>query len=187
MQWRNTATRYGVIAQLFHWVIVGLIISQYTLASIFEDMPLGLEKIAWIVRHKELGMLVLVLAVMRLLWRVFNTPPALPAGMPGLARSIAQLTHWLLYALIILIPVSGWLMSSFAKIPVDFFGWFHFPDLVDPNKAMVKTSKTVHEALGTALLVVVILHLLAALKHHFKDKDDVLLRMLPSFGRQRSE
>ncbi len=179
MQYRNTSMRYGLVAQFFHWLIVALIITQFVLAEIFEDMPLGLEKIAMIVRHKEIGMTVLLLAILRLIWRYFNTTPVLPDTLKTYERRLAHLTHTLLYLLIFAIPVSGWIMSSLAKIPVDYFGLFVFPDLVSPDKSLVDTSKVVHELLTKALLIVVGLHVIAALKHHFFLKDDVLKRMLP--------
>lgn len=181
MQFRNTETRFGAVAQLFHWTIVALIITQFTLAQIFGDMKLGKEKIDLIVRHKEIGMTILILAVLRLVWRLMNPAPVLPDTLKSYERVLARTTHFLLYFLIFAIPVSGWVMSSAANIPVSYFGVFNFPDLTSADKSLVKTTKQIHEILTISLLVVASLHVLAALKHHFILKDDVLKRMLPRF------
>jgi cytochrome b561 len=143
MQWANTSNRYGAIAKFLHWSIVILIIAQYVLAEVAEELPDGIEKLATISRHKSLGMLILGLAI------------------------------------------SGWMMSSAANYPVSFFGLFQFPAIVGPNPGAHETYEEVHEAFFTALLVVAVIHALAALYHHFWLKDDSLRRMLP-FGRPRS-
>jgi cytochrome b561 len=179
MQWRNTGNRYGAIAQSLHWLVVLLILTQFLLADTFKDLPLGMEKITWIVRHKAVGMTILLLACLRLGWRLFNPAPPLPAHMRPYERWAAHGSHFLLYALIFAIPLSGWLMSSFANIPVSYFGWFDIPIIAAPNKAWVDTSKEVHEILNLVLIGVVCLHIAAALFHHFIRKDDVLIRMLP--------
>ncbi|MBA3581915.1 MAG: cytochrome b [Gammaproteobacteria bacterium] len=180
MQWRNTPQYYGAVAQLLHWSIVLLIISQFVLANIFEGMPLSLEKISWIVKHKAVGMTVLMLALIRLAWRWSSTIPTLPNTMKTWERYLANGSHVMLYGLIFALPISGWLMSSAANIPVDYFGWFHFPNIVDANQALVKQTKLWHKICVIALQVVAFLHIAGALKHHFVSKDNVLTRMLPS-------
>lgn len=184
MQLRNTEARFGAVAQLFHWLIVALIVAQYVLAQIFEDMPLGMAKIKMIGYHKAVGMTILMLALLRLIWRWMNPVPKLPATLKSYERRLAHLSHFLLYLLIFAIPLSGWIMSSVANIPVSYFGAFTFPDLVGPDKSLVDPVKEVHEILNIILLVVAAAHIAAALKHHFILKDDVLRRMLPRFGRQ---
>lgn len=183
MQFRNTATRFGAIAQFFHWIIVALIITQYVLVQIFEDMPLGMAKIKMIGNHKAVGMTILMLAVLRLIWRWANPVPELPGTLKPYERRLAHISHILLYLLIFAIPVSGWIMSSVANIPVSYFGLFAFPNLVGADKSWVDPVKEVHEILNVMLLITVAIHVAAALKHHFILKDDVLKRMLPGFGR----
>jgi cytochrome b561 len=179
MQWRNSETRYGVVAQSLHWLIVLLILTQFLLADTFKDLPLGMEKINWIVRHKALGITILLLACIRLGWRLFNPAPPLPAHMRPYERWLAHASHALLYALIFAIPLSGWIMSSLANIPVSYFGLFDIPIIVAPDKTLVDASKEVHEILNVTLVGLVCLHIAAALYHHFVRKDDVLTRMLP--------
>lgn len=183
MQIRNTRERFGAVAQALHWAIVILILAQFVLASIFEDMPTGLDKIEMVVRHKTVGMTILMLAIVRLIWRIANPVPPLPNHQKTWERWLAHSVHGLLYLLIFAIPLSGWIMSSLAGVPVDYFGWFDFPDLVTKNKAWVEAAEQTHETLGKALIAVAVLHVAGALKHHFVDKDDVLLRMLPRWRR----
>ncbi|MET0166454.1 MAG: cytochrome b [Vicinamibacterales bacterium] len=176
--WRNTAERFGGIAQLFHWAIVALIITQFVLASFMDDLPLK-QKIATINWHKWLGMTVLMLAVLRVLWRLTSTVPPLPSITPAWQRLAAHGSHTLLYALIFLQPLSGWLMSSARNFPVSWFGLFTFPDLISPDRKLYERLHDIHEMSATALLIVAVVHALAALKHHFYDRDNVLRRMLP--------
>src|SRR5688500_9014251 len=178
MQWRNTDNSYGLVAQFLHWSVVALIVTQYGLVLIFSDMPLGLEKIAWIVRHKAVGMTILGLACIRLLWRLFNPAPPLPAHMKPYERWGAHASHALLYILIFTIPLSGWVMSSLAGIPVGYFGLFDIPVLMPPDKTLVSVSKQVHVILNLILVATACLHIGAAFYHHGFKKDDVLLRML---------
>lgn len=179
----NSANRYGAVAQLFHWLIAALILVQFILVMIFEDMPLGLEKISVIVRHKAFGMTLLMLAILRLCWKLGSLQPQWPVQIPSYERWLGKLTHWGLYIIILALPLSGWLMSSAAKIPVSYFGLFYFPDLIAPDKNLVKLAKQVHEILSWLLLLLLSLHVLAVIRHHFLRKDDTLYRMLPEFLR----
>lgn len=187
MKWRNTESYYGLAAQLLHWSVVVLILVQYGLVLIFHDMPLGLEKIAWIVRHKAVGMTILALACIRLLWRLFNPAPPLPAHMKQYQRALAHGSHALLYILIFAIPLSGWVMSSLAGIPVSYFGLFDIPVLMAPDKTLVEASKEVHEILNLVLVVTASLHIGAAFYHHGFKQDDVLVRMLPGVLMRRDK
>ena len=179
MPLRNTTLRWGSLAQLFHWLVVALIITQFVLISLAEDVPLGGEKIALILRHKSVGITILMLAVLRLTWRWLNPTPALPHTLKPYERFLARFTHAALYVLIFAIPLSGWTMSSARNFTVSWFGLFELPNLVGQDKALYDALHETHEILATALIVVAVLHVLAALKHHFVLKDDVLRRMLP--------
>jgi len=179
MQFKNSAARYGLIAQLLHWGIVVLIVTQFVLAEQAEDATSLLKKAQTLTLHKNIGMTIFMLAVIRLLWRLANTTPA---PLPQIARwqqRIADITHWALYALILLTPLAGWLMSSAKSYSVSYFGWFTFPDLIAPNESSYETFHVVHEVLAFSILNLALLHIAAALKHHFWDKDNVLRRMLP--------
>jgi cytochrome b561/polyisoprenoid-binding protein YceI len=180
LQWKNTALRWGTLSKLFHWAIVALIITQFVLASIAEDLPLGMAKLATLARHKSVGITILALAVLRLLWRLYNrNSPPLPASLKPHEKGLAHLTHYGLYLLLFAMPLSGWLMSSAKNYPVSWFGFFTLPNLVQPDEGVFEFMKSTHEVLAGTLVVITSLHVLAALYHHFMKKDDVLKRMLP--------
>ena len=179
MQITNTEQRYGAVAQLFHWVIVALIITQFVLAIKGGDLPLGPAKIAVLAQHKSVGMTIFMLAMLRLLWRLVNPVPALPATTPRWQRVGAHLSHWALYTLILITPLFGWMMSSARNFSVSWFGLFTFPDLIQPDRPTYDLFHEIHEILAIAILCIAVLHAAAALKHHFFDRDNVLRRMLP--------
>ncbi|MEO8308361.1 MAG: cytochrome b/b6 domain-containing protein [Pseudomonadota bacterium] len=178
--WKNTPLRWGSVSKLFHWVIVALIITQFVLANMAEDLPLGMAKLATLARHKSVGITILALAVLRLLWRLYNrNSPPLPADLKPYQRGLAHLTHYGLYLLLFAMPLSGWMMSSAKNYPVSWFGMFTLPNLVPPDEGVFALMKSTHGVLAGTLVVIATLHVLAALYHHFMKKDDVLRRMLP--------
>ena len=178
MSLTNTTTRYGLIPQLLHWAVVVLIGVQYWLAERADDLPLGMEKLATITRHKSVGITILLLALVRITWRLLDRPPP-PPRMPSWQRNAAALVHWGLYALLLALPLTGWMMSSAANYPVSWFGLLQLPDLVMPSEELHEVLEEVHEALFVALLSLAGLHVLAALKHQFVVRDGLLSRMLP--------
>jgi len=178
-------THYTALAKFFHWLTAGLIVSQYVLIELAENAEHAgkiVAQLGLLANHKSVGMTVVVLAIFRVLWRLFNKPPALPEGMPGWQYKASDIAHYLLYGLIFAIPISGWLMSSANAYSVSWFNLFVFPDLVGPNESLAGILHDVHEILAKALFVIALLHIVAALKHHFIDKDDVLRRMASKFG-----
>jgi cytochrome b561 len=181
---RNTTIRWGAVSQFFHWLIVVLIIVQVTLATMADDLPLGMRKLALLARHKSVGITILGLVVLRLLWRWANPTPPLPSTLKPYERVLAIITHAGLYTLLFALPLTGWMMSSARGFPVSWFGFIQLPDLVPKNKALYDAFLATHQSLTWVLYLVVALHVLAALKHHFMMKDDILRRMLP-FTRTR--
>ena len=181
----ETAVRYTGVAQLLHWVVAALIVTQFTLGWMAEDLPLGLHKLVLLARHKSFGMTVLILAILRLAWRLWHTPPALPTGMTPVERVLAKSTHVAFYILLFAMPLTGWLMSSAKNYSVSWFGLFTWPNLIAQDDAAFALLKTTHFYLSYALFALAVLHILAALKHHFWNKDDVLRRMLPSFQSEK--
>jgi len=185
MQLRNTTTHWGTVSRFLHWIIVLLIITQYVLAEVAEDLPLGHQKFETYARHKSIGITILGLAVLRLLWRWMNPTPELPDTLKPYERVLARVTHAALYVFLFAQPLTGWIMSNAQNFPVSYFGWFTLPDLVAPDKDFGKIMEGVHEAIFKCMLAIATLHVAAAFKHHFWLKDDVLKRMLP-FGSTRS-
>lgn len=176
---RNTNERWGALSQVFHWAIVALVITQVTLAKIAEDLPLGMEKLAMLARHKSVGITILALATLRLLWRWANPVPPLPPTLRPYERRLAHFTHVALYVLLFAMPLSGWAMSSARGFPVSWFGLLQLPDFVAKSRPLYETLHETHESLAYALGAVALLHVAGALKHHFVLRDDVLRRMLP--------
>ncbi len=179
MQWRNSSDRFGAVAQIFHWTIVALIIVQFVLAEQAEDLPTGLEKLATLARHKSVGITILALAILRLLWRWTNPTPTLPSNMKPWERMLARGTHFGLYGLLIVQPLTGWLMSSAKSYSVSWFGLITLPDLVAKDERLFETLQETHEILAGTIFTLAVIHALAALKHHFVNRDEVLRRMLP--------
>ena len=178
MSIKNSSTTYGWPAQLLHWVVVVLVICQFVLANLAESADSRMETFILFARHKSIGITIFLLAIMRLLWRLFNEQPALPPGMPGWQQSTAKATHWLLYAFIILLPITGLLGSAASNFPVTWFGLFTVPALIGPNEALADVLHDFHGVLALCLALLATLHLVAALKHHFFNRDDVLRRMI---------
>ena len=179
MQLKNDGSRYGVVAQFFHWAVVVLIIVQYLLANQADALPLGAAKIAVLARHKSFGITILALVLLRLVWRWLNTVPPEPAGIPRWQKILARISHIALYALLLATPLAGWLMSSARNFPVSWFGLVTLPDFIAPNRPAYEFLHEAHELLAGTLFWLALLHIAAALKHHFVDRDNVLRRMLP--------
>ena len=168
MGWRNTARRYGWFGQALHWLVVAGIIAAYFTAEAGDAM---------LALHRTVGITILALALLRLGWRLSNRPPELPASMARWQRTAARVAHALLYALLFLVPMTGWLLSSAEGDPVVVFGRLEVPPLAaaaDPD-----SFEDLHEMLFNALVAVAFVHAAAALKHHFWDRDGVLRSMLP--------
>lgn len=175
--------RYDPVAVALHWVIAAAILVMIPLGFFMEDLPISIRFDGYAI-HKSLGITVLGLSVFRLIWRFLNPPPALPAGMKPYERLLAKATHWLFYFLILAMPLTGWLMvSATRKYPTVYFWLGEVPFIPMPAGIDAKATKDLfeeyHEALAYAALLLLALHVGAALKHHFLDKDTVLTRMLP--------
>jgi cytochrome b561 len=130
--------------------------------------------------HTALGLSVLALMLVRLGWRLTHDMPSPPATSPGWQNAAARFVHLAFYVLLVALPVSGWLLTSVEGDPVSYFGLFPVPALPVPGgEASEDLIEETHEILGNVLLGLAALHVLAGLKHHFVDRDDVLRRMLP--------
>jgi len=172
--------RYTTTAIVLHWLIAILIIGAFTLGLVMTDIPgISPAKLRYFSWHKWTGVTVLLLACLRLLWRLKNRPPALPDAMPAWQRGAAHGLHHLLYVFIFAVPLSGYCYTLAAGIPVVYFGLFQLPVFIAKNPALAETLKPIHYWLNMSMAALVALHVLAALKHHFLDRDGTLRRMLP--------
>lgn len=177
MQIKNTTTRYGLVAILLHWLMALLMIGLLAMGLYMVNLPISLQKLKLYGWHKEYGLLVLALLIVRFSWRIINTTPHL--SLPWYELLAARLVHWAFYGFMVALPISGWLITSAAGLPVSYFDLFTLPNLVDPNPELLGYFEWVHQWLGYALIATVFLHTSAALKHHFINKDDILRRMIP--------
>ena len=177
--------RYTGVAITLHWLIAAAILGTFLLAQYMTELELSPAKLKLYSYHKWIGVTIFLLVLIRIAWRVSHRPPAPPAAMPAWQHSAASIAHFFLYALTLAIPVSGWLMSSAAGFQVVYLGLLPIPDLLAKSKDMADQLKQLHEALNWLMVLVVALHVAAALKHHLVDRDDVLRRMLP-FVKKRS-
>ena len=182
MTFRNTTREWGALSKALHWIIVLLILTQWVIAQRADALPNGLAKLQALAWHKSFGMTILMLAVIRLVWRWANPVPTLDGVTKSWERALAHLSHVLLYALIFAMPLTGWLMSSAKNYPVSWFKLFQWPDLVQPSEALFKRMQDLHHWLFYVLVAVAALHIAGAFKHAFIDKNDVLKRMLPFGG-----
>lgn len=173
---KNTKESFGLVAICLHWLMAFLIIGLLILGLYMVELPISLQKLKLYGWHKEYGLLVLFLFFLRLSWRILNTTPELP--IVWWEKLAARLVHWIFYGFMLALPVTGWLLTSAAGLPVSFFGWFTLPNLVAPDESLRQTLTVVHKYLAYALIATIGLHVLAALKHHFIDKDNVLRRMI---------
>lgn len=175
MQLRNTLQSYGVVARFFHWVMFLLIGPTMFLALNMDDMAEPDKALTeWV--HRSLGLVILMLLVLRFAWKLANPRPADPPG-PALMNMAAHVVHWLFYAIILLQIVAGIALSQAGGEPVTLFGLFTLPVMVPPDKGVQEFWERIHEVNWIVLAVLVIGHVLAALYHHFSDRDDVFSRM----------
>lgn len=176
---RDSEHHWGAVSRSLHWLMAMLIAVQWGLGRVGHEMarsPAKLDVLTW---HKSLGVLLLLLAVLRLAWRLRNRSPAPPGPAPAWELRAARVTHLALYALMLAIPLSGWVMASARNIPFRVFWLLPWPDIVQPSESLGQAAGAVHAALATLLLAVLGVHVAAALRHHFILRDDVLRRMLP--------
>ena len=178
MTLRNSATDWGSVSKTFHWLIVLLLIGQGLLGLTMGDF--GREMRGTLVGlHKSIGITILMLAVARLLWTLFAGRPQPAPGVARWQHRMAQAGHFLLYALLIMLPVSGWLMGAYGGRATEWFGLFELPRIVAENEAAHEMLEERHEQLFWLLVLVALGHAGAAIYHHVFQRDATLVRMLP--------
>jgi len=176
-----TALAYTRTAIVLHWLTVALIATGFTLGTWMVDLPIAPQTLRVYAYHKWIGITVFLVTLVRLGWRVAHPVP-LSAGLPSWQRRAAVASHVALYVLMFAIPVSGWLFSSASGVQVVYLGVVALPNLVAKDDALAAVLKSVHFALNFTLLSLVLVHAGAALRHHFVQRDRVLVRMLPALS-----
>ena len=182
MPLKNTTTEYGAITKTFHWTTAIIVLCLLPLGFFMGDMPMGAAKLQAFNLHKSFGVTVLALVIARICWHIYSKRPGEVETIKPWESIGAKIIHYSLYVLLLAQPLTGWLLSSAAGRSVSFFGLFKLPDLVGADKAAAKIYAERHETIGYLILILVCLHIAAALKHHFIDKDRVLARMLPALA-----
>lgn len=175
----NTNDSYGIIAQVLHWLVAAFVLVQFGLGLYAANLPVSLARLQWLSRHKSLGLAILVLMILRLAWRSMNRPPVLPDSMPRWERRAAATTHRLLYILLVLAPLAGWLYASAAGLSVNWFGVVQVPDLLPRNTELSELFRQTHRIFVALLALLLVAHVGAALRHALVLRDGVLYRMLP--------
>jgi len=174
---KNTANTYGVVAKGFHWLLFLMLTFSIVAGNFLASLPKGAEKLQVAGMHKSFGVVLLMLIMLRLVWRLINETPRLPDETTAGEAFVAKAMHWGLYLLMFAQPLSGIMMSQAAGFPVSFFGFFEFPVFLDKNPELAKTFLTIHGTVWILLVIAVIGHAGAALHHHFIKKDNVLKQM----------
>lgn len=172
MTLKNTQNNYGFIALFFHWSMAVIVIGLLILGLYMDSKNPIIETLTLITWHKEWGIVVLGMVTLRFLWRMCNTTPILNGA--NWEKIIARTTHWALYTLMFIMPLSGWLMSSAAQRPISFFGLFTMPHLIGPNQELKGIFSTMHSSIAYILIFLISLHILAALKHYMNKKDTII-------------
>jgi cytochrome b561 len=174
---RNDSQTWGSVARALHWSIAALIGIQLCLGWIGGEMARSPAKVNLMTAHKSLGLTVLALVVLRILWRWANVAPQPPERSPRWEILAAKASHLVLYLLLVAVPLSGWVAASTSAIPWKFWWLAPLPNLLEPQPDLHEVAGEVHEALVTTFLVVLGVHVVAALRHHFLQRDRVLMRM----------
>jgi len=181
----QSPARYHPVAVVLHWLLGAALVAIFALGLYMADLPFSPQRLRYFNWHKWAGITVLVLSFVRLLWRWTHRPPPLPASllqaMPQWQQWAHHATHAALYALFFAVPLLGWAYSSAAGFSVVWFGVLPLPDFVPASEALAEVLKPLHKLSSLALAGLVLLHVAAALKHQWVDRDGLLQRM--GFGR----
>lgn len=180
---KPSTDRYTFTAMALHWLLAAGILGAFGMGLYLDGLPFSPAKLKLINWHKWAGITILALSVARLLWRLTHRPPALPAriaaAMPAWQHVAHHGTHHLMYLLFFAVPLLGWAYSSAKGFPIVWFGVLPLPDWVPVDEALAQALKPLHALAAWGLIGLVALHVVAALKHQFVDRDGLLDRMRP--------
>lgn len=178
--------RYSTVAIVLHWLLGLVIVAMFVVGIYMTDLPFSPLRLKLYNWHKWAGVTFLALTLLRMLWRITHRPPALPVAvtrtMPGWQNRAYHATHHLMYALFFAVPLVGWAYSSAAGFPIVLFGQIPLPDLLPASKELADLVKPLHELSALAIMTLAGLHIAAALKHQWVDRDGLLTRMLPKYA-----
>ena len=176
----QAAGRYTNVAILLHWAVAVLVLVLIGLGVYMVDIPRGTPERAYFYNlHKSIGLTTGLIVLFRFWWQTKNRPPPLPASMPAWQVTASKISHALLYACLIIMPIAGFTASQFTKYGVTYFGLFKIPPMASPNKVLYDFFQGVHENTAYLLMLLIVVHILAALQHLLLKKDGIFQRMLP--------
>ncbi|HEY2559305.1 MAG TPA: cytochrome b [Caldimonas sp.] len=177
----DAGAAYGSVAVVLHWLLAALIVAAFFIGLSMVDLPLSPRRLRLYNWHKWIGIGVLMLSAARLLWRATgHAPPPLPAHTPPWQQQAYRGTHLVFYALFFAVPLLGWAYTSAVGVPVVWLGWLPLPDFVPRDKPFgEEVLQPLHQVASYLLAAIVVVHIAAALKHHFVDRDHLLVRMWP--------
>lgn len=177
----NAKNRYNRVSIILHWVLAIALVAIFCFGIYMADLPFSPSRLKLFNWHKWAGISILALSALRLLWRLSHPAPDLPVrvvqAMPDWQLKAHHATHVALYALFFIVPLIGWAYTSAAGFPVVLFGQFPLPDFIGPDKALAALIKPWHKFSAFALAALALLHIAAALKHQWIDRDGLLQRM----------
>jgi cytochrome b561 len=172
------------MAMALHWLLALMILGVFAMGLYMTGLPFSPQRLKLYNWHKWAGITFLMLTVLRLVWRVTHRPPGLPVAvvnaMPGWQTRAYHATHHLMYLLFFTVPLIGWAYSSAAGFPIVWFGQIPLPDLLPADKSLAALIKPLHQFSAFSLMALAGLHVAAALKHQWIDRDGLLLRMMPA-------
>lgn len=178
MRWGNSATHWGRVSRLLHWLMAIAIFFMFAIGITMINVRLSPMKLELFIVHKSVGITLLLLIGLRITWRLLNPAPRPSKHISNFQQKLVFLGQLTMYALLIAIPISGWVINSAANFPLKWFGLFEIPAITEPNIMLEDFAKTTHLVLICILAAILLMHISAALHHHFIKRNDVLKRML---------
>ena len=178
----STQNSYHPASKTFHWLVAGLLLCQIPLGLYMVELPLSPDKLEAYALHKSVGLTIWAVMAFRLAWRLIQGRPAMPEDTGRLVRIVAKTAHVLMYLLLLLMPLSGWFLSSAANMAPSWFGVFQLPLIIEPNPDLTEGFHEMHEMQSLILMTLIGMHVIAAVYHHLIRKDGVLRSMLPRFA-----
>ncbi len=175
--------RYGTIARLFHWIVAVLVILQIAAGVAMTSEPLAAAADALFVYHKGMGSVLLLLVLARAIWRATHRPPPFPEYMSALEQQVAGRTHAAIYALLVVMTVSGYVRTVGDGFPIELLDVLGIPPLLPPMPRAAAVMLVVHQFAVLGLVALVAIHVAMVLRHHLIERNPVLARMWPPFGR----
>jgi cytochrome b561 len=179
MTYGNLSGGYPATSKWLHWLVAACVLTTAPVAIAMKQVSPGATQDSLYIFHKSLGILILILVILRLINRLVVGAPAPEPGIARWQKAASSATHGLLYVFLVVMPIVGYVANSAYGAPTPFFGLFELPPIVPQNEPLSKQLFTLHRWAGILLIVIVLMHIAAALYHHFIRGDNVLRRMLP--------